>query len=233
LVPVGGTPILDYQLQSLQKQGVSRITVLGGYRGALVEQACRIYPGVEYRINPRYSRGETRISALASAGVGGERPLVLIRGDLIFDTMLLLELRRHPEPDVIVEDDTGTGIGLIRLSPESAGALPGADALRECGEEEPELLPFVETFLRGSGCGVIPVGDCPWARVQTMEDLARALKAYKRAADSVVTQEEERLEEAKRRVSPPAVYPEAEGPARAPASGGSLLIRPLLKVLHR
>ena len=42
LLPVGGIPLLDRQIQALLKCGVMDITVVGGYRAAQVEQACRL-----------------------------------------------------------------------------------------------------------------------------------------------------------------------------------------------
>ena len=76
LVPVGGTPLLDRQIQALLHLGIEDITVVGGYRAAQVEQACRPYSAVAFRYNPRFSRSEPGLSALRACGPLGQDPVL-------------------------------------------------------------------------------------------------------------------------------------------------------------
>src|SRR5262245_21033233 len=115
LVPVGGTPILDQQLQSFLRVGLSNITVVGGYRAIQVEQACRAYAGANSRVNPRFSRGEPHCSSLLSAGLDPEKACLLIRGDIVFEDALLADVCRPELTDAHIVGTSSRGVGVYRL----------------------------------------------------------------------------------------------------------------------
>ncbi len=189
LVPVGGTPILDHEIQTLRGVGVDHVTVVGGYRAAQVEQACRFYDVVRFRMNPSFSRENPRLAAMRAAGPLAGGPLLLLRGELIFDGALLSELLRSGSPNVAVTDQAGEPVGLWKLSPRAAEALFAASLEDQDGVA-------LDEALRGvlEGLGVEPLEPTrPWASVRSMEDLARALHAHRLASEAHVARHQERL----------------------------------------
>jgi len=192
LVPVGGTPILDQELQSFLRVGLSNITVVGGYRSIQVEQACRAYAGVTFRVNPRFSRGEPHRSSLLTAGLDPERGCLLVRGDIVFEDALLADVCRPELTDAHVVGASGRGVGIYRLCAvtlqcllEAAGSVPaGAPS---------ELFPWIESMISQAGSQPIQADGRAWARVSTMEDLARALKACRDSRSARVAETQDRL----------------------------------------
>jgi hypothetical protein len=251
LVPVGGTPIVDHQIQTLLRAGVAKVTVIGGYRSAQTEQACRSYGSVRYCFNPRYSRGEPLLSSLASVDGVPQGPVLVLRGDLIFDGALLKPLLDPETADGTVSA-RGRGIGLYRLHGESLSALFGGarDALDHRGPD-PELFPYLEAFLATRAPRVHDAEEHPWTRVVTMEDLARALKTAEAVRQTRVAQGEAQAVPPPGLAAPARAAASAPPPAAArvlpfPAAGARArdaqrddatdplwLPRPLLRVIHR
>ena len=243
LVPVGGTPILDRQIQLLLRNGIEDIVVIGGYRAAQVEQACRFYDGVHFRYNPHFSREEPHVAALAAVGPVEGRSLLLVPGDLVFGDEFLAALLKGKSSTTAV-NRRGKSIGFYRLAPEAARAVVEAgDQTLSAGGATRNLFGFLEASV--SRVSEIPAEGFPWARVTTMEDLARALKAH-RDAPSVRGEGSETLIAAPElgQGKATAVEPQeaGQGPVPAPseeietenpARGRSSLPRPLLRVLHR
>ncbi len=212
LVPVGGTPILDHEIQALHSAGFDHITVIGGYRSAQVEQACRAYGDVRFCMNSRYSRAEPRLSALRAAGAMPARPLLLVRGELVFDGVMVEKLVRGGEGNRVVVDAAGEPAGIWWLTARTAAALFAA-----AGDEGAELdsaeglYAALRDVLERHGHEVLAVNGHPWARVETMEDLARALKAHRLVAEARVARHEERL-----RADAPVTFAARPVPPRLP-----------------
>jgi choline kinase len=102
LVPVGGRPILDRTLQGLSECGIPTACIVVGYRG---EQIRRYLAGrsadMEIRIaeNPAYATTGTCVSVLEGLGaVGNGAPLLIVEGDVVFETALLGNLLARDEP---------------------------------------------------------------------------------------------------------------------------------------
>lgn len=214
LLPIGGTPILDRQVQALLAVGVEEIIVVGGYRAAQIEQATRVYSGVEFRYNPHFSRGEPTLTALAAAGSLEGRPTLLARGELSFDRNLLSDLLDADAEDALAVDSKGGTVGLYRLGSATATALGEAceDSMAR-GEADRDLFTFVEA-LSGTYEHVTANGH-GWARIGTMSDLAKALAASR--ADRVASDGE----------------PQAPGGPEDSAFEPGFLPRTLLKVVDR
>jgi hypothetical protein len=168
------------------------------------------------------------------------RTLLLIRGDLIFGAELLETVLSGKEKDVLVTNDAKKPVGLCRLSPNTAQELVAArEKAHSVGEADRELFSFLEGFLGSQD--TVPAGERPWARVVTMEDLARALKANRTTAEAQTAKEEAQLEASGEGGPSPvpqnaqdADFEPVDGPtARDPVGGLSFLPRPLLRVLHR
>jgi hypothetical protein len=220
LVPVGGTPILDHQIQTLLRAGVGGVTVVGGYRAAQVEQACRAYPSVRFCTNPRFSRGEPLLSSLRAPEAVPESPVLVLRGDLLFDGGLLKPLLDAQALDARITA-RGRGIGLYRLTGDSFRALiqNARDAFEHRGPD-PELFPYLESFLATRNPGALEADGTPWARVVTMEDLARALKTGEALRRARVAEGEDhrfRPAPAPKRAATGAVAPKTATPTAASA----------------
>jgi hypothetical protein len=189
LLPIGGTPILDRQIQSLLGVGIEEIIVVGGYRAAQIEQTTRVYGGVEFRNNPHFSRNEPSLAALSAAGSLEGRPTVLVRGELSFDRSLLTKLLSVDAEDALAVDAEGGAIGLYRLGSATATALGSAcdDSLSR-GEADRDLFTFVEA-LSGT-YELVPAEGNAWARIRTMGDLAKALVSARVASEGNGASEE-------------------------------------------
>jgi choline kinase len=237
LVPVGGTPILDQQLQALFRVGLRSVTVVGGYRAIQVEAACRAYAGVRFQVNPRFTRGEPHRSSLLTAGLEPEGPVFLIRGDLVFEDAVITDLLDPGVPDAHVVGASGRGVGIYRLGQETVRRLLEAAGTVPAGAQS-ELFPWVESMVAQTGSKAIPIGARAWARVSTMEDLARALKACRDSRSVRVAETEERLRQGGETGQPapvaePLVSPEPIVDSALPALGMGTLSRTLLRVFPR
>jgi len=153
--------------------------------------------------------------------------LLLVRGDLLFDVSLAEELLREPRGNRAVVDGVGKPIGVWSLSPRAAEALFAASgAVRGTEETEPLLEAGVEAVLEGLGYESLPAEDHLWARVSTMEDLARALTVHRRAREAKVARSRRKLQQFQARegaVSPRGVVPGTlsgpSGPRPWPGAG--------------
>ena len=193
LVPVGGTPILDQQLQALLRMGFRSITVVGGYRAIQVEQACRAYAGIRFCVNPRFSRGEPHRSSLLAAALDPEKDCLLVRGDLVFEDGLINDLLEPDSCDAHVVGVSGRGLGIYRLTSVTLQCLLEAAGSVPAGAQN-ELFPWIDSMI-ASASHAVPVGSRAWARVATMEDLARALKACRDSRSARIAETQERLDE--------------------------------------
>jgi len=239
LVPVGGTPILDQQLQSFLRVGLPNVTVVGGYRAIQVEQACRTYAGVKFRVNPRFSRGEPHRSSLLTAGLDPENGCLLVRGDLVFEDTLIADLVKSEFTDAHVVGASGRGVGIYRLCAvtlqcllEAAGSVPAG--------AQSELFPWIDAMSSEAGSEAIQAEGRAWARVSTMEDLARALKACRDSRSARVAEAEVRLggetpraENIQLLETEPRTEPEPIVDSALPSLGMGSLSRALIRVLPR
>lgn len=106
LVPLNGTPILQRQIESLERAGVRDCVLVVGYRASEVRARIgRRWGGVRvsYVENPRYHE-TNNLYSLWLAGREMDDDILLLEGDLVFDEELLLDLNRSPHPDTAVVD---------------------------------------------------------------------------------------------------------------------------------
>ncbi len=88
LLNVGGKPILGHILDEIIKQGITKVTIITGYMGKLIQ---------EY-VNSKYDIDVDFVSQKESLGLGhaiwvgnhtyGDEPLLIVLGDTIFDVNL-------------------------------------------------------------------------------------------------------------------------------------------------
>ena len=86
LLPVGGVPIIFRQMRVLRREGVTRLTVLGGHLGDRLAPAtrngsCRARTGVA----DRYRTDAARNCGLSSAIDPGAEETLIVYGDMLFD----------------------------------------------------------------------------------------------------------------------------------------------------
>jgi choline kinase len=101
LVEVRGKTILDSQLEVFRRSGVSKVTVVSGYRGSQIKRR-----GVQKKHNPDFAT-TNMVWTLFNSGVFQESDcdLVVSYGDIVFDLAVLQELRGN-KADVSVVVDT-------------------------------------------------------------------------------------------------------------------------------
>jgi GTP:adenosylcobinamide-phosphate guanylyltransferase len=191
VLPVGGTPILDHQIQVLRSASVGSITVIGGYRGAQVEQICRAYPSVRYCLNPRFRREEPSLEALRLPGLVARGPLLVVRGDLLVDPELIRAVVAAPAQDCVVVDEERQALGLWRLSTPMLTALLDRAAGADAAEES--LYRVLHLLLSHEGAEAVSPNGHPWVRVDSLEMLARALRVQRRIAEARVARTTLRL----------------------------------------
>ena len=167
VLPVGGTSILDHQIQVLRSMDVGTVTVIGGYRGAQVEQICRSYPDVRFCLNPRFNREEPFLDGVRLAGLVPGAPLLVVRGDLLFDSELIGLVTSTPAPDCMVVDAERQALGLWRLSALTVKAL--LDTSVEPDAAEQPLHATLDRLMSRDGAQSISPNGHPWARIESLE----------------------------------------------------------------
>ena len=83
LVPVGASPMIDYQVRALRQAGVDDIAVVVGYRQLQVR--AHLGRGVRYVENPDYA-STTSIFSLHLAAPLMDRARFLFNCDIVFST---------------------------------------------------------------------------------------------------------------------------------------------------
>lgn len=193
VVPVGGTSILDHQIQALRSVDIGTITVIGGYRGAQVEQICRAYPSVRFCLNTRFHREDPGPEAVRLAGLVPRDELIVLRGDLLFDPELVRGLTSRGAGDCVVVDEDRAPIGLWKVSAATFDALLADPAAAGLGEE-PSLYGSLARVLERSGAAEISPNGHSWVCVESLESLARALRVQRRIGEAKVLRTRLRLE---------------------------------------
>jgi len=105
LLPIGGRPILERCLGSLNALGIRDIVLVIGYRGEMIESLIRTLKieGVRFVHNPDYERTNTAVSfRLALRGLDSD--CVLINGDVVFERSILEDLLALPAGNGVVVD---------------------------------------------------------------------------------------------------------------------------------
>lgn len=105
LLPIGGRPILERCLSSLNALGVRNIVLVIGYRGEMIETLIRDRRREEVRFvrNPDYERTNTAVS-LRLALRELDSDCILINGDVVFERSILEDLLALPDGNGAVVD---------------------------------------------------------------------------------------------------------------------------------
>jgi phosphoenolpyruvate phosphomutase len=93
LLRVGGRTVIDYQLEALAKHGVCDIVITTGHLGKKLEEYVRntsVVP-VQFVHNPKYESTNYIYSLWLTKGLVDD-DIILLHGDLIFDSVLIKKL---------------------------------------------------------------------------------------------------------------------------------------------
>ncbi|HWP35809.1 MAG TPA: NTP transferase domain-containing protein, partial [Thermodesulfobacteriota bacterium] len=203
LLPVGGRPIVLWQLEALAACGLDEVVIVTGHGAAEVRAACEGRARCVH--NPDYDTTNSLYSlALAEAAVAG-RPLVLLNGDVLFPPLLLRRLLAAPFPDGLLVDfgarldaeamkvqvrdgrvlaidkglpereADGENVGLVKFSASGAAALfRAARALVAEGGAGAWAPAAYARLLRERPLGALATDGLPWIEIDYPEDLERA-----------------------------------------------------------
>jgi choline kinase len=93
LLRVGGRTVIDYQLEALVKHGIRDIVITTGHLGKKLEEYVRKTSAipVQFVYNPEYERTNYIYSLWLTKGLVDD-DIILLHGDLIFDSVLIQKL---------------------------------------------------------------------------------------------------------------------------------------------
>jgi phosphoenolpyruvate phosphomutase len=93
LLRVGGKTLIDYQLEALAKHGICDIVITTGHLGKKLEDHVRKTgaASVQFVHNPEYERTNYIYSLWLTKGLVDD-DIILLHGDLIFDSVLIQKL---------------------------------------------------------------------------------------------------------------------------------------------
>jgi choline kinase len=109
LLRVGGETLLARLVRQLQAVGVSRITIVTGHLGALVDEAFADVPEVEILVNPDYTRGA--ILSLWTARGHLDGPVLVMDADVWGPDELLARLVCSPHENCLLLDGRAAASG--------------------------------------------------------------------------------------------------------------------------
>lgn len=122
MLPIGGRPLLQRQIDSFREAGIGRVVILAGHLASVIEQQARAWSDEHCRIEVVVER-----EALGSGGClqlvpQAHGPLVVAFGDVAFDMDLRALLRAHHEREarvtaVVHPNDHPHDSDLVRLDP--------------------------------------------------------------------------------------------------------------------
>lgn len=154
LLPVGGIPILQRQIENLAAAGIEQIGLVIGYRSEMIRSFVKEkFPFLRIRfiVNPKYESTNNAFSLLLARdyflnephGDSSVSDLLLLDADIVFSPQLLPFLLKHDAPDKIavrVQGDHDEEEVRVKVSRE--GAVTGIG----------KTIPLPETF--GESIGV-------------------------------------------------------------------------------
>jgi phosphoenolpyruvate phosphomutase len=93
LLRVGGKTLIDYQLEALAKHGICDIVITTGHLGKKLEDHVRKTgaASIQFVHNPEYERTNYIYSLWLTKGLVDD-DIILLHGDLIFDSVLIQKL---------------------------------------------------------------------------------------------------------------------------------------------
>lgn len=105
LVPVNGKPILLKQIENLLENGITDITVVSGYKGAILKKTVQdIYPDIKIIHSADYATTNNMYSAyLAKEAMNGQA-FLMMNADVFYDASVVAALLQNENPNAIVTE---------------------------------------------------------------------------------------------------------------------------------
>lgn len=105
MVPVNGKPIIDYTLEALNSAGISKITIVIGYKGDKLKKYIQEkHPelNINYVENPVYDKTNNIYSLYLAKEVLAEDDTILLESDLIFKPEIISDLVNSQDENLAV-----------------------------------------------------------------------------------------------------------------------------------
>ena len=106
LIKVGNGAILDWQLDALGKAGIDKITIVTGFKAEMIRDHLRQDTRIEYINNDKYASTNILTSfRMALNSCDYAEDLVVMAGDVVFDSSILKDIIVYKGSDVLVAID--------------------------------------------------------------------------------------------------------------------------------
>ncbi len=201
LLPIGGRPLIEHQLDALSEAGVDQVALVVGYRADQVRR--QVGPRVGYLRNPRWSSTNSLYSFwLARDWVQG--PLLVLNSDILFQRSILDRLLREPgdriaydsssgyspedmsvkvadgrlvemSKDLPEKEVSGENVGMLCFTAATARSLfVQAGALVAAGRQRDWLALAVRQVAQQRLIRAVDIRGLPWQEIDFPDDLHRA-----------------------------------------------------------
>ena len=105
LVPVNGIPILIMQIENLINNGIKDIAVVAGYKSDVIVNTIKnSFPFVKIIDNTNYQISNNMFSAYLDIKTIGFENMIMMNGDVFFDSSVLTALLKFEHGNAIVVD---------------------------------------------------------------------------------------------------------------------------------
>ncbi|MBM4242205.1 MAG: phosphocholine cytidylyltransferase family protein [Deltaproteobacteria bacterium] len=204
LLEVGGETLIARLVRQLREGGVTKIVIVVGYRGELIERELSAVPGVSFLHNPEYRRGAILSLWTAREHLGG--PALVMDADVFLPSEMMLRLLRSAHENCFLLDGSasatgeeqmlhvrdgrvtdiarkprgaydllGESVGFLRLGADGARVLRELlDARVAAGVKDIEHEEVYPELLSRVVTGFERVDDLDWTEIDFPEDLERA-----------------------------------------------------------
>jgi len=127
LLPVGGPPLLERTLRSLEQSEVRECVIVTGYYHEKVEQfatALRLSMQMHFVFNPHFASTNNNYSLWMAGQPAAGQDMLLLDADILFDRRLIPHLLKSPhENALIMRSSRNLGQEEIKLELESSGRV--------------------------------------------------------------------------------------------------------------
>ena len=201
MVKVGGRPLIDWQLQSIEKIGIKDILVVVGYRKEVIQK--HLGNRVRYREYADYAK-TNNLHTLWHVKDELNTDFICFFSDLIYETSVLEDLKNAVGDFNLVVDtgqvlegtmrvkinrgrliaisdqvpkDQGSGnfIGISKFSQKGARLLVEQMSKMICGHQKDYYTVALNVLLNeGAAISYIDIKNRLWAEIDTMADLQKA-----------------------------------------------------------
>ena len=118
LVPLGGRPLLDWQLDALRGAGIDDITVVTGYRAEMIASR-----GLVMRHNPEFATTNMVASLMCARDrFDGTDDVLIAYGDIVYEPRIVAAMQPPATPVAVAVDTEWRRLWELRMSDPLADA---------------------------------------------------------------------------------------------------------------